>query len=300
MPFATYAAYAACVLIWGTTWLAIKVSLLGMPAVFGAGVRFIVAGALLYALALALRIDLRRNVPPWHLVAVLAITMFGLSYALTYVAETRLASGLVAVLFGTTPFFIFGFARAMLGERADRNTLAGAVLALGGVCLISLVGDVRADLVYVLAALVASASTAYANVYLKRYAHSEPLVTLPPAMLAAGIAMTLWGATFERVDLHRAFEPATLGAVAYLAIFGTALAFSLNHWLLQRISSGSMGLSALLIPIVAVVVGALFGGEVFGVRDIVGAVLVLGGVSLALTRARPSVVVVTAEPQPSL
>ena len=298
-PISTIGAYAACVLIWGTTWLAIKFSLHGLPAIFGAGVRFIVAAALLYALALLTRVDFRRNAPPWHLIGVLAFTMFGLNYALTYVAETHLASGLVAVVFGTMPFFIFGFAHAMLAERADRYTIAGALLALGGVILISLVGDVRGDVVYVLAALLASASSGFANVYLKRYAHAEPLTTLPPAMLAAGIAMTAWGAMFERIDLQRATSTATLAAVAYLAIFGTAIAFSLNHWLLQRISSGLMGLSALMIPVLAVAVGALFGGEIFGVRDIAGALLVTGGVWLSLSRARP-LVVATTEPHPAV
>ncbi len=258
-----------------------------MPPVFGAGVRFIIAAALLYALALASRIDLRRNVPPWHLVGVLAVTMFGINYALTYLAETHLASGLVAVIFGTTPFFIFAFAHVMLGERANRNTLAGALLALAGVALISLVGDVRADALYVLAALLSAASSGYANVYLKRYAHADPLVTLPPAMLAAGLAMGLWGLTFERIDMHAALSLRSLEAVAYLAVFGSAIAFSLNHWLLQRISSGLVGLTALMIPLVAVAVGALFGGEVFGPRDIAGALLVVGGVWLSLTRVRP-------------
>ncbi|MBD5654501.1 MAG: hypothetical protein IAI50_04895, partial [Candidatus Eremiobacteraeota bacterium] len=74
-PVALVLAYAGCVLIWGTTWLGIKVSLTGFPAVTGAGIRFIIAAAVLYALAVALRIDLRRSAPPAHLVIVLAVTM---------------------------------------------------------------------------------------------------------------------------------------------------------------------------------------------------------------------------------
>lgn len=279
---AVVAAYAACVLIWGTTWLAIKVSLTGFPAVGGAGIRFILAGLFLYALAAIARVKFRHAAPPIHLVLVLAVTMFGLNYALTYLAETHLASGLVAVVFGTMPFFIFGFAHVMVGERAGRNTIIGALLALGGVATISLVGDVRADLLYVLATLGASASSAYANVYLKRYADAEPLTTLPPAMLLAGIAMTIYGVSVEGIDVHRALAPASLGALAYLAIFGSAIAFYLNHWLLQRIDSGTMGLSALMIPVLAVVVGALFGHEVFGMRDILGALLVIVGVWLSM------------------
>jgi len=283
---ATVAAYAATVLIWGTTWLGIKVSLAGLPPISGSGLRFIAAGLFLYALAFALRVDVRRQTPPLHLIVVLALTMFGINYALTYLAETHLASGLVAVIFGTMPFFIFGFAHVMVHERATRATIAGALLALGGVALISLVGNLHGDLLYVVAALVASASSGFANVYLKRFADAEPLTTLPPAMLLAGVGLTACGLPFEHVDPAKAFAPASLGALAYLALCGSALAFYLNHWLLQRIPSGVMGLSALMIPVLAVAVGALAGGEVFSVRDLIGAALVLGGVWLSLGRSR--------------
>jgi len=285
-PAATVAAYATCVLIWGTTWLGIKASLQSVPPITGAGLRFIVASLVLYASARMFGVDLRRNAPPAHLIVVLAVTMFGLNYALTYLAETHLTSGLVAVLFGTMPFFIFGFAHVMVDERADRNTIIGALLALGGVATISLVGDVRSDGLYVLATLVASASSGFANVYLKRFAHVEPLATLPPAMALAGLGLALYGLAFEHTDWQRAIAPGSLAAIAYLAICGSAVAFYLNHWLLQRIDSGRMGLSALMIPVIAVVVGALVGHEVFGVRDILGALLVVGGVWLSVTRSR--------------
>jgi drug/metabolite transporter (DMT)-like permease len=292
----TVAAYAACVFIWGTTWLAIKFSLGGLPAVTGAGVRFVAASLFLYAMAALLRIDLRRKRPPLHLVIVLAITMFGLNYALTYLAETHLPSGLVAVLFGTMPFFIFAFAHFMIGERAHWNTIAGALLALGGVALISLVGGVRGDAAYVLAVLAASASSGYANVYLKRYAHAEPLATLPPAMLLAGVTMTVCGIPLERPDWHLAVSPSSLASLAYLAVCGSAIAFYLNHWLLQRIDSGMMGLSALMIPVLAVIVGAAFGHEVFGLRDLIGAMLVLAGVCLSMARSTRPQIEITTEP----
>ncbi|GAC1304181.1 MAG: EamA family transporter [Vulcanimicrobiaceae bacterium] len=285
-PAAVVAAYAICVSIWGTTWLAIKVSLHGFPAVTGAGVRFVLAAAVLYGCARFSRVDLERDAAPRHLVIVLALTMFGINYALTYLAETHLASGLVAVIFGTLPFFVFGFAHVMIGKRVGRSTIVGALLALAGVATISLVGDLRSDALYVLAVLGASASSAYATVYLKRFAHVEPLAALPPAMALAGLAMGAYGFTFERTDWHRAVAPSSLAALAYLAVCGSAVAFYLNHWLLRRIDSGTMGLSALVIPVIAVVVGALIGHETFGARDIVGALLVVGGVWLSLARSR--------------
>ncbi len=280
------AAYAACVLIWSTTWLGIKVSLAYVPPIAGAGFRFIIAAVVLYAFAFAYRIDLRRTTPPLGVIVTLALTMFGANYALTYTAETHLSSGLVAVLFGTLPFFVFAFAHYMVGERAHRFTILGALIALGGVAAISLSGGVRGDLLFILAALTAAGFSGYANVYLKKFADAEPLATLPPAMLLAGIVLSLAGVRFEGVDFARAIAPASLAAIAYLALCGSALAFYLNHWLLQRIDSGTMGLSALMIPVVAVVVGATLGHEAFGVRDILGALLVVIGVGLSFISPR--------------
>jgi drug/metabolite transporter (DMT)-like permease len=105
-------------------------------------------------------------------------------------------------------------------------------------------------------------------------------------MLLAGIVLSLAGVRFEGVDFARAIAPASLAAIAYLALCGSALAFYLNHWLLQRIDSGTMGLSALMIPVVAVVVGATLGHEAFGVRDILGALLVVIGVGLSFISPR--------------
>ncbi len=292
---AVIVAYAVVVGIWGTTWLAIKIALEGLPIVTGAGLRFIVAGLFLYGLGLAFRIDPRKNAPPLHLVVVLSATMFGLNYACTYFAETHLASGLVAVLFGTLPFFVFGIASVMVGERVSRGMLLGAVLAFAGVALISLSGDIQGDAVYVAAALAAAFSSAYATVYLKRHAEAEPFTTLPPAMLLAGTVMFAAGSFSEHPSLAQAFAWRPLLALLYLAIFGSAIAFYLNHWLLQRISSVLMGLSALMIPVIAVAIGALFGGEVFGTREIAGALLVIFGVWLSMRGAAPRTAALAAD-----
>lgn len=279
------------VLIWGTTWLGIKVSLAGLPPLTGAGVRFLVAGLAFYAIAFGMKTDFRKAAPPVHLVLVLALTMFGLTYALTYLAETQLSSGLVAVLFGTLPFFVYAFAHVLVGERATPRMLFGALLALAGVAAISFSGNFRAGLAYIAAALLASAASAFANVYLKRYAHAEPLATLPPAMLLGGALMFASGLAFEHVELARALTLPSLASILYLAAGGSVIAYYLNHWLLQRVDSGTVGLSALMIPVVAVVVGVMFGGEVLRLADFAGAALVLAGswVALAPERAAKAV-----------
>ncbi|BDE05244.1 hypothetical protein WPS_05200 [Vulcanimicrobium alpinum] len=284
----TTAAYAAMCAIWGTTWLAIKISLAALPPLTGAGVRFVVAALFLWLLARLVPAE-RGTKAPWATILLLAATLFGGNYALTYYAETGLASGLVAVLFGTLPFWVFALGALLFGERVGANAIVGAALALAGVAAISIGPDVHGALPYILATLAAAAISAYANIELKRHAGTNPLRTLPPAMLIAGAAMTLAGIAFEHPDWQRALAPPSIGAVLYLAVLGSGIAFYLNHWLLQRLQTWVVGLSALVIPVLAVAVGALLGGEHFGARELAGSALVIAGIWLALRTAQRQV-----------
>lgn len=281
MAVRTVLAYAAICVIWGTTWLAIKIGLRGLPPLTGAGVRFVLAAVFLWGFARFVP-GPRGAAPPWRTVVVLAATLFGGNYALTYYAETGLASGLVAVLFGTLPFFVFAIGALRLGERVSVTTVVGALLALAGVAGISIGSDMHGSLPYVLAILGAAAISAYATVELKKFAASDPFLTLPPAMLLAGVTMTLAGALFEHPDWARGTSPSSIGAILYLAVLGSGVAFYLNHWLLQRLETWVVGLSTLVMPVIAVAVGALVGGEAFGIKELGGAALVLAGMWLAL------------------
>lgn len=271
-------------LIWGTTWLFIKIGLAYIPPLTGVGLRFVIAGAALFVVA-----ALRRKIPPlrdwpWKLICVLAAFLFGLNYILTYTAETRIDSGLVAVLFGMTPFFTFAFGHFLAGERTTWQIWLGALVALAGVALISLGGQVQASPWYAVAAIGAAFSSAFANVYAKRHSHHDALTTLPPAMLLSGVVVFGIASVFERTDWHAALMPQSLGVLCYLALFGSGVAFFLNLWVLQRIPVWIVGLSALIIPVLAVAIGALAGGERFGIRELAGAVLVIAGITASLVQ----------------
>ncbi len=207
---------------------------------------------------------------------------------LTYYSETGLASGLVAVLFGTLPFFVFGLSAVLERERFGPLAVVGAGLALAGVATISLGSDTRGSVPYVLAALGASALSAFANVELKRESPGRP-VPHPAAGHAAlrGLVMAARrrACSSTRTGLA-ARAPASIGAILYLGVLGSGVAFYLNHWLLQRLPTWVLGLSALIIPVIAVAVGALFGGEAFGPRELLGAGLVIAGIWLALRSPR--------------
>jgi drug/metabolite transporter (DMT)-like permease len=290
---AVVAAYCAMCAIWGTTWLGIKISLRYIAPLTGVGLRFIIAGLVMYGVAIAARRlpfdSARRDAPrdaqddKAKLIAVLAVFLFGLNYVLTYTAETRLDSGLVAVLFGTFPFFAFALGHALIGEKTTPRIWIGAIVAFGGVAAISLSGQVRGSPLFALAAIAAAAMAAYANVYARRHARHDPLTTLPPAMFLSGVAVFVVGAATERVAWAHAFAPPSVAALLYLSILGSCIPFFLNLWLLQRIPVWIFGLSSLVIPAIAVVVGILFGGEVFTWRELLGSFLVIVGMWIALT-----------------
>lgn len=284
---AVWVAYGAMCLIWGTTWLAIKVGLHTLGPLTGVGLRFLIAGIFLYAIA-ALRGELLPfRALPWRLVLVLAGLLFGVNYILTYTAEIELDSGMVAVLFGTLPFFAFGFSRAMLGERITGRIVIGSLIAFGGVALISLTKAVEASPLYALAAVGAAVSSAFANVYAKRHQHHRPLVGLPPAMVIAGTAVTALGLIFERTDWSAAVAPAPLLALLYLSIFGSGIAFFAMMWVLQRLPVSTVALSSLIYPVIAIAAGALLGGETVAARELLGSGLVIAGLWLALSTSSP-------------
>ncbi|MBV8490747.1 MAG: EamA family transporter [Candidatus Eremiobacteraeota bacterium] len=284
---AVVAAYAGMCAIWGTTWLGIKVSLRYVPPMTAVGLRFVLAALCLYTIAASRGRKPNATLPPfpWKLVLVLAVCFFGLNYVLTYVAETRLDSGLVAVLFGTLPFFVFAFGHVLVGEKTTRLTWLGACVAFAGVALISLSGESRGSLPFALVAICAAAVSAFGNVYAKRHSHHDPLRTLPAAMLIAGVAVGLAGVATERVVWSSVAAPQSLAALAYLAILGSGVAFFLNLWVLHRVPAGIVGLSALIIPVIAVVVGIAFGGESFTWRELAGSALVIAGVWIALRQS---------------
>jgi len=278
------AAYAGMCAIWGTTWLVIKINLHYLTPFTGVGLRFVLAGLCLYGVA-AMRGELRPlRALPWKLVLVLTAFMFGLNYILTYTAEVRLDSGLVAVLFGTLPFFVFAFGHFLADERTTLRIWLGASIAFGGVVVVSLGSQVQGSPWYALAAIGAAASSAFANVYAKRHSHHPPLVTLPPSMLIAGIVVGTIGLFTERTDWSHALMLPAIASLLYLALLGSSLAFLLNLWVLQRIDVWIVGLSSLIIPVLAVAVGILLGGEHFTLHELAGSALVIGGIWIALAR----------------
>lgn len=287
-PWTRFAALAAITVIWGSTWAAIRLGLEGIPPFAGVSLRFAGASTVLLLLARIRRVPLGRSLRERRLWWVNGLLTFVLTYAVVYWAEQRVPSGLTAVLFATFPLFVALLAQPVLPEeRLTPRALAGIAAGFAGLAVIfsedlaalAEPGAGRAALVLLLAPFAA----AVANVAVKRWGRGvHPLSLTAVPMGLAAVVMAGAHLAFER---HRpvVLDAVSVGAVLYLAIFGSAVVFSLFFWLLEHMSATRLALTNYLSPVVAVLLGAALFGEPVTLRLVLGGLLVVGGVALTAT-----------------
>jgi drug/metabolite transporter (DMT)-like permease len=277
--------YVLLCFLWSTTWIGIKVGLHGAPPLIGAGLRFLLAGSCFAVLALVRRGSLR--VPSEHrgFVGLTAVCVFGVPYALVYLGETEVTSGLAAVLFSTLPLFAAVLAQRLLpDEPLTRLKLAGILLGIVGLVVV-FHGRlaIRATALAILAmagVLLAPAFSAYGQVLARRQAGALPVgVLLAWSMLLGGLLLLAAGLAVgpRRLTL----DGRTLGSIAYLAIAGSVTGFTLLYWLLARLTVVSTSLLNLALPILALVEGWAVYGERLNLLLALGSAIVALGIGLA-------------------
>jgi drug/metabolite transporter (DMT)-like permease len=274
------------ILIWGTTWAAIRIGLAGIPPITGVALRFTIAGLLLLLLCRWRGIPLGRTAVERRLWLLNAALSFCGSYGIVYWAEQTVPSGLTAVIFSTFPLFTLAFAHLLIpGDALRLGSLAGGVLALGGLVLVYSEdfaalgnGDVRRAAAIL---LISPAVSAYAAVAVKRWGKDvHPLSITAVPMLLAGVFMGGLALVVERGRTVR-FDAVSIGALLYLAVIGSAVTFTLYYWLMGRMQVTRLSLIAFVIPVVALLLGALAFHEPVTWRIVAGSALVLSGVGVA-------------------
>jgi drug/metabolite transporter (DMT)-like permease len=281
-------AFLLLTVVWGTTWAVIRVGLTGMPPFTGVALRFAIAGGLLLVLARAQRVPLGRSRRELGLWVVNGVLSFCVSYSVVYWCEQYIPSGLTAVLFATNPLLVALLAQLLLpGERMSAAGVGGLLLGLLGVAVIfsddlHLLGGERVRTA-ALVMLISPAVTALSSVLIKRWgAGIHPLSLLFCAAVLTPVALTV-----ER-GARIVLDARTVLAVLYLALFGSALTFTVFYWLLARVSATRASLISYLIPIVAVALGAVLFQEPLRPRLLTGSALVLAGVVLVSALRRPA------------
>jgi drug/metabolite transporter (DMT)-like permease len=276
-------AWLTLCVVWSSTWLVIKVGLRDLPPISYAGIRFLIAIIVLFAVSAGRVGLLPQSRSDYRLLALTGVLMFAANYGLLFWGELHVPSGLAAVLQATIPIFGMLFAHAMLpDEPLQPPKLLGALLALGGVALICerLLGFSGLMAFWGgLGIMVGAGGAAFSNVLLK-----ARRVQLAPAMIAAWqmifgtVPLLLIGLTVEGNPLKFHWNAVAIFCLLYLAVIGSALTFLLLYWLLPRMTVARLQAISLITPPGAVALGWAVGGETFSLWSLVGACLVLAGV----------------------
>jgi drug/metabolite transporter (DMT)-like permease len=275
--------------IWGSTWLFIKLGLADLPPLTFAGIRFVIAAAILFSIIGLRRIQLPRARADWTLLAITGILSFGLNYGLIFWGEQYISSGLAALIQATIPAFGLVFAHFHLpGERLSWARIGGVVLGVCGVAVVfsnQLAIAGRQALAGCVAVILSSIFVAYSNVLVKAYGKN-----LNPAIMAAGqmlfglLLLLAVGIPLEGNPFRFHWTPMAVVALLYLAIVGSVIAFLLYYWLVLNMDVTKSMLIALVTPVVAVLLGMLVLDEEFGWRTLAGGAMIMLGIALIVVR----------------
>lgn len=272
-------------LIWGSTWFFIKLGLRDLPPITFAGMRFVIAAAVLWLIVAARRRPLPRAPADWWTLAWIGGLGFALNYALIFWGEQFIASGLASVLQATIPAFGLLFAHYFLpSEPLTVRKLGGVALGIAGVALIFF-DQLRIEGAMALwgcaALALSSLVVAFTNVMVKaRVVHVDTPVLAAAQMTFGLVPLLAVGLAWEGNPLRFHWTARAVGALFYLALVGSAAAFLLYYWLLQRIDVTKTMLVSLITPVIALLIGWAALGEGLTWRVGVGTAAILSGIAL--------------------
>ena len=284
--------FAACVLIWGSTWIAITFQLGRVAPEASVFYRFLLASAILFAWCLARRLPLRLPPREHAWIALLGVLMFSVSYIFVYYAEQHVVSGLVAVGYSASPLLGMLGMRLFFGTPMTARIAAGSVLGIVGIVVVFLpeFGRFEAGGSPVLGAIFTALAVIVSTLG-SMVAHRNHEAELPLwQTMAWGM---LYGAAFSALVVFAtgrtlAFEatPAYVLSLVYLSVLGSIVAFGGYLTLLKRIGAARSGYIGVMVPIVALVISAAFEGFRWHAFTAVGiAVSVAGNVVILRERA---------------
>ncbi|MGQ0529409.1 MAG: EamA family transporter [Panacagrimonas sp.] len=277
-------------LVWGSTYLAIRIMVDALPALLSAGIRFLVAGLLMVGFALACRHALPKSRRDWYVIAATgALMLIGANGLVTW-SEQWVVSNQAALIVATAALWIAYL--GSLGASGSKVTLLSAVGLLFGLFGVAvLVGDglrLGSAPWYAYAALQVSAFFwALGSVIAKRFATAcSPLMTAAQQTLLAGAVMTVAGLAVGDANRWR-WEPDAIAALAYLIVFGTCIAYAVFLWLVHQVTPVQLGTYAFVNPAVAVLLGSWLLDEHLSAIQMAGTTIIIGSVAL-VTIASPA------------
>ncbi len=278
-------------LIWGTTWIFIKVGLEDLPPLAFASARFLLGVAILFVVIRVQKIKLPKTWKQWRLIAVTGVLQFSVNYSTVFWAEQHITSGLAAVLQATITVFGLVLAWFFLpNERITKLKVFAVVVGIVGVAVIFVdqlkVQSYMAFLACV-GIVIGSYAAAQASILVKAKAGGIHPASLLFCQMICGLpAIVIYSLIAEGNPVTYNWSLRAVICVLYLTIAGTVAAFWLYYWLLGKIESSKAMMISLVTPLIAVVIGAVVLGESLPPQTGIGGLLIIGSIGLIVFRKK--------------
>jgi drug/metabolite transporter (DMT)-like permease len=278
-------AFAAIYILWGSTYLAIRVAVQQVPPLFAAGVRFFLAGTLLYSV---MRVY-RRPSPTgkeWGSLAILGLLMFVVTYGAVFWAEQYVPSGFTSVLEATLPLITIGLEVFVFRQQRFRwSLLVSIAVGFVGVLLLLLHNAQHISILPCAAILGGGAAWSLGAVLTRALPlpKSKGITAGAEMMLGGAILLILSASTGEMHPFPHVSAKA-VGALLYLVVAGSLVGFSAFVWLLGRMPATRVASHAYINPVVAVALGYFLAGEVVTARMLLGTALIVASVAFILVK----------------
>jgi putative membrane protein PagO len=280
-------AFILLCIIWGTTWLAIKISLAGIPPFLGAAFRFTVASVILLIYARLTKAPMKLNKSDFKNVVITALLLYPVDYGLIYWSEQHLSAGVTAIFFATFPLFMSILSNFIFkNETLNKWKSIGVMIGFSGVVIIFYEQLLRTNyeliiVIAIIAVIVAAASAATSTLIVKKHLGHISTAPLTLHQMFWGL-LSLFIISFsfqETTDVNVNWQVAA--AVLYLGAVGSALAFVLYYWLLKKISAITLSFIIYITPVVAIFADWLVFGETIALKTFVGMLLIFAGIALS-------------------
>jgi drug/metabolite transporter (DMT)-like permease len=276
--------FFAIYVLWGTTFLAIRIAVEELPPLFAAGTRFFIAGIVLYAF-MRIKGESAPTLRQWRNLGIMALFLFVAEYAPLFWAEKFVPSGIVSVLAATIPIMTLIAEAVILREKHLRPaTIVATLIGFSGVAILLLRGQDRTfGLLPCIAVLAGSVCWTLGSVFNRSMdlPKSRP-VTAGATMMLGGVGLFALSAGFGEMHPFPHISLRAVWALLYLIVLGSLVAFTAFIWLLGHMSATRVSSYAYVNPIIAVAIGHFWAGEPITPRILAGTALVLVSVFLIL------------------
>jgi drug/metabolite transporter (DMT)-like permease len=283
-------AFTAIYVLWGSTYLAIRIAVQQVPPLFAAGVRFFLAGTLLYAV---MRLCGRRRPAgkEWGSLVVIGLLMFVVTYGAIFWAEQYVPSGFTSVLEATLPLITIGLEVFVFRQQRFRwSLLVSIAVGFVGVLLLLLHNAQHVAVLPCIAVLGGGTAWSLGAVLTRAWPLPKSKgITAGAEMLFGGAILLILSALTGEMHPFPHLSAKAVGALLYLVVAGSLVGFSAFVWLLGRMPATRVASHAYINPVVAVALGYFFAGEVVTARMLLGTALIVASVALILIKDKADV-----------